>query len=104
MICTSVIPVAWLKIIKLCPSLTYFPGFFGHFESLAIFENGANLTSNVNVTGKLCFHYKDFIGNQSGPEKVSAGRRCPLYRMSAIERFHCVHFAYVYYAAVMYAF
>ena len=39
MICTSVIPVAWPKITKLCPIfLSYFPGFFGHFESLAFFK------------------------------------------------------------------
>ena len=36
-----VCPVAWLKRTKLCPCLSYFPGFFGHFESLVfVFENG----------------------------------------------------------------
>ena len=29
--------IAWLKITKLCPGLSYFPYFFGHFESLAFF-------------------------------------------------------------------
>ena len=37
--------MAWLEAIKLCPCLSYFPGFFFHFESLAFFENvGTNLT------------------------------------------------------------
>ena len=34
---------------KLCPSLTCSPGFFGHFESLAFFENGGRGT---NLTPK----------------------------------------------------
>ena len=34
-----VCPLAWLKMIKLCSCLSYFSGFFGHFESLAFFEN-----------------------------------------------------------------
>ena len=33
---------------------------------------------------------QDFLRNQSVPEKVSARRRCPLQRMSAIEGFHCM--------------
>ena len=40
MICTNVCSVAWLKITKLCPCLSYFLGFFSHFERLAFFENG----------------------------------------------------------------
>ena len=32
--------MAWLKITKLCPGLSYFSSFFGQFESLAFFENG----------------------------------------------------------------
>ena len=48
MICISVIPClscGLAKNDKLCPCLSYFPGFFGHFESLAFFKNGwTNLT------------------------------------------------------------
>ena len=32
--------MAWLKITELCPYLLNFPSFFGHFESLAFFQNG----------------------------------------------------------------
>ena len=41
-----VCPLTWLKIIKLCPCLSHFSGFFGHFESLAFFfqNGGTNLT------------------------------------------------------------
>ena len=33
-----VCPLAWLKMTKLCPCLSYFHGSFGHFESLAFFR------------------------------------------------------------------
>ena len=42
MICTSLIPclsIGLVKNKKLCPCLSYFPGFFGHFVSLSFFEN-----------------------------------------------------------------
>ena len=41
MIYTGVIPClssALAKITKLCPCLSYFPGFFSHFERLAFFR------------------------------------------------------------------
>ena len=50
MICTSVVPglssgLAKNNKIILCPCLSYFPGLFAHFESLAFFKNGrTNLT------------------------------------------------------------
>ena len=39
-----VCPLACLKTMNLCPCLSYFPGFFGHSESLAFFLMGTNLT------------------------------------------------------------
>ena len=35
---------AWIKMIRLCPGLSYIPGFFGHFESLAFFSKMAGQT------------------------------------------------------------
>ena len=35
-----VCPVAWLKITKLCPCLSNFPGFFAVFKVWLFFENG----------------------------------------------------------------
>ena len=46
------------------------------------------------VSGKSCPLHRGFLIRilyETNPflEKVSARRRCPLWRMSAIERFHC---------------
>ena len=48
MICTGVVPclsTGWLKMIKLCQCLSYFPGFLAILKVCIFFKNGrTNLT------------------------------------------------------------
>ena len=56
MICTGVIPYLFsglAKITNLCPYLSYFPGFFGHFVSLAFLKMGEQTLHQSSQTG--CF-------------------------------------------------
>ena len=56
MICTSVVPClssGLAKNNKIMPKFVLFPGFFGHFESLAFFENGGKTLHQRSQT--RCF-------------------------------------------------
>ena len=77
MICTSVIPCLSCDLGKNNKIMSYFPGFFGHFESLAFFESG-----RTNLTPK--HSNRMFLVNFSKVQQLSENfsKKCSYFNLN----------------------